>query len=511
MCVGALLGAFAWYAYTVVRHDRLAAAYFSDALAKAGIPITGSDALPALRLAYARAAAQRSPLLGLPGVDPDALERAVEELEKSQELMAAIQATSSDAALVSSLYPLTFLATLPELERARRQFIESPSEANLRLYEKRQRASLSAEIRDIRAFDDSSRAKLTNSFSMPGLGGIITSESLFAGVANVQQRIREVQALLAERNRCFAGAFERCAPADIAIPTLPDSLPSSAMSESARSLAGEIKSLYQKMLEAPMPRTVVLSSSSCLAALPGPYAFVERPGIPNAMPAFINEMFFLPIDAVAREPLSYFSYLGSTYRLKLMRINPMMFYMCPTVGSDVGRIHALKKIDAFAASHPTIAAAERTLLHSSADLREDYAVAYLRAALAETAGSAEQAHSDIVELALMYRYRSAGLDDIILSIASVNAYHATIVQSGVPFDVSARTLFLSHSAYPALFLAHPSVGSTTVSIQSPTAASRDALLRNYRLYSSLRNTMSQDDFIREIRAFVKSETNAPGI
>ncbi|OGG56787.1 hypothetical protein A3D71_00380 [Candidatus Kaiserbacteria bacterium RIFCSPHIGHO2_02_FULL_55_20] len=501
--------AFAWQAR---EHDRLAAAYFSDALTKAGIPAADSDALRALRLAYARAAAQRFPLLGLPGVDPDALERAVGELEKSQKLTAAVQATSSDATLVPSLYPVTFLATLPVLERARRQFIASPSEANLRLYEDRQRASIAAQETDVRSFDSSLKQVLTTSFSISGLGGFITSDALFAGVANVDERIREVQAQLAERSACFAGAFERCDSADIAVPALPDSLPSSAMSESARSRAVEIRSLLQKMLQAPMPRTVVLSSSFCLGALPGPYAFVERPGIPNVMPAFINEMFFRLIDADTKGRLSYFSYIGSTYRLKLLRVDPMMFYMCPTVGSDVGRIRALEKIDAFAVAHPTIAAAEQALLRSSAELREDYAVAYLRAALAETAGPAEQDHGNLVELALMYEDRSAGLDEIILSIASINAYHATLVRRGVPFDVSVRTLFLTHSAYPTLFLAqNPSAGGATVSVQSPSAAARDLVLRNYRAYSSLRATMSQDDLIREIRAFVKSESNASDI
>ena len=188
-----------------------------------------------------------------------------------------------------------------------------------------------------------------------------------------------------------------------------------------------------------------------------------------------------------------------------------MFYMCPTVGSDVGRIRALEKIDAFAVSHPTIAATEQGLLRSSADLREDYALSYLRAALAET-GSGGQERSDLVELALMYEDRSVGLDEIILSIASVNAHHANIVERGVPFVLSARTLFLTHSAYPTLFLAqNPSAGGATVSVQSPSAAARDLVLRNYRAYSSLRATMSQDDLIREIRAFVKSESNASDI
>ena len=519
--------ALAWRTY---EHNRAAASFFSNALqseqisadvvvrgipyrlergevrATDGAPVAGVRALPALRLAYAHATARRSPLLALPGVDPDELERAVAELDASQQRVIAMQATSSDALLHRSLYPITFLATLPALERARQQFIASGSDADLRRYEKRQRASIEAQSRDIRAFDDSLRKIITEQFSIITFGGIITSGAFRPGAANVEQRIREVRAQLTQRSRCFAGAYKLCDPTDIAIPTLPDSLSSSALSQNAMAQALDIKSLIETASGVPTPQMLVLSSSVCLAALPGPYAFMDTAKNARATLGFINDLFFQPITGHT-EKNPYLAYLADEYGMTLLKETPTAFYMCPTVGDDIGRIRVLEHIDAFATAHPGVAARERAVLRSSPYLREDYAIGYLRAALAETGtGSETQGRDELVELALMYLDRAAGLEDIISLIAFVNSYHVTITERGAPFNMLPQQMFLSHSAFPTLFLAHNrSAGTSTVAIQSPSATTREILLARYVSYSSLKDSRARDEFIRELRAYSESE------
>ena len=472
-----------------------------------GALVAGVRALPALRLAYARAVAERSPLLGLPGVDPDELERAVAELDASVEQVAAAQATSSNAVLIASLYPLRFLATLPALERARQEFIASGSDADLRRYEERQRASIAAQGADIGAFDSALRQFITTSISIVGFGGNITSEAIFSGISNIRGRVRGMEMQRAERSRCFAGEFKDCDPKDVVVPTLPESLPASALSPSARAQAATIKSLYGAVLKTETSRTVVLSSSVCLAALPGPYAFWEPSGILHALPGFINDLYFQPINTRSKKFSEYLSYLADTFQMTLLQMNPMRFYMCPTTGNDVGRIRALQRIDSFAAAHPAIAPRERAILRAAPEIREDYALGYLRAALAETGAESETQDRDaLIELSLMYRERSAGIEDIVSTIASVNAYHTTLSARGLPVNVSAEQLFLSHNAYPTLFLSQgQSMGTSTVVLQSTTTVNRDLIRKHYVSYSSLKDSLSWSDFIREIQSFIKSE------
>ena len=154
-----------------------------------------------------------------------------------------------------------------------------------------------------------------------------------------------------------------------------------------------------------------------------------------------------------------------------------------------------------------MAVGERSVLRSAPELREDHALSYLRAALAEAGTESETQDRDaLIELALMYVERSAGIEDIIFTIAFVNGYHTTLAARGVPFNVSAEQLFLSHNAYPTLFLSQSrSAGTSTVVLQSTTTVNHDLLLKHYVWYSSLKNSLSRSDFIREMRAFAESE------
>lgn len=477
-----------------------------------GTPITGSRALAALRLAYAQTTARRAPLLALPGVDPDKLKSAVAKLEASQQTIISMQATSSDAQLLASLYPLQFLATLPLLEEARRQFIASGSDADLHRYHAALHASLEAQAADIDAFSNAFNGALKRKgeqkITMPGFGGSITSDALIAGTANVRERVQEVQALQAAREACFAGTYAKCELADIKLPALPDSLPTSELPKSMRAQVQDIRSMIDSLVQMPQPsRTIVLSSSFCLAALPGPYAFLDNAEIlgVNAL----NDIFFQPINAATEKQSPHLTYLAKTYKISHQKMSPMLFYMCPTIGGDTGRIRAIEQIDAFAGAHPSIAKAESAVLRTAPELREDYAVAYLRAALTEAATSTPE-QNELTDLALMYLDRAAGLDEIISIIALTNSHQAALVARGVPFGGFKWEMFFSHSAYPTLFLSlNPSAGTSSVALQTPDKTNRDHLLKKFVPYSSLKSSLSRDEILHNLRAFMLSEGAEP--
>jgi hypothetical protein len=85
----------------------------------------------ALTLAYAKTVLRRSPLLTLEGVDLDAFQEGVDNLESSA---GALAIRMSEPTLTEVLFPIQFLRILKEVELARRAFLTSGKEEDLFRY-----------------------------------------------------------------------------------------------------------------------------------------------------------------------------------------------------------------------------------------------------------------------------------------------------------------------------------------------------------------------------------------
>lgn len=90
-----------------------------------------------LKSAYASVLNRLDPILGIDGTDPDELKKSVEDLDKFVHNFASLYKTEEETALNTTLYPLDFLKSTAEAERARQNLMKAPSlEQASRYYEK---------------------------------------------------------------------------------------------------------------------------------------------------------------------------------------------------------------------------------------------------------------------------------------------------------------------------------------------------------------------------------------
>src|SRR3989344_293449 len=199
---------------------------------------------------------------------------------------------------------------------------------------------------------------------------------------------------------------------------------------------------------------VILDKSACLAGLPGPYYFRLRTAeeTTDAILGFgyLGDIIFYPTGAGG----DTLRYSNEKLGISFSPLKPNIFYLCPDTGSDTGRLFAIMAARDFANKNPFLAKKARDrLLKNPRILYEGDAIGYLEAAVEESAtGKNEDSATKnaLTDIVLMFNEKSAGLEFLIDDIARVNTNDLRLKKSGVPFDVSASNLFLTHSAFPSL-------------------------------------------------------------
>ena len=246
---------------------------------------------------------------------------------------------------------------------------------------------------------------------------------------------------------------------------------------------------------------VALQKSACLPNEAPPLYFAVWKMLPDGVPTFSikyrNELFFSPIGTSTEESLArYMAHSSSTAYLHL---NPTMFYMCPDIAHDLGRAHILDSIVSFAQTHPTIAPLARAqLLAHSTLIDEAVAYQYLAAADAATV-SEDPSHAALQELLLEAHTLSGGLDALISEITRITSRQARFRESGIPGVSNARTLFLTRSAFPSLFLIHNPLSVAIPSYTTPYTESTLAIsAKNILRYSALIQTVSKEKLAADL-------------
>ena len=460
------------------------------------------DRYRALRVAYALTLAKRSPLLGISGVDPDSLEKSVSELARSTRALADMQKDPRDVALVrDSLYPLDFLNKLASHERARQRFISSGSNADEYGYELSIQKTIHAGQADAERFARNLREEVGDaSFRFATLGGMITRDTLLSSAQTVVLRFNELEELARARERCLDGTVSLCDIRDV-MRTVPEPVEPIGDTPFITLRAGTDPDLSKNNVRP------VLSTSVCLAEEPGPYVFVYgNPRGVSRMPLrYIRELYFRP----AGQFESTMQYMRNELDIDYAPVNPIEFYQCPDVLSDIGGAYAVLETVRFAQSHP-YAPEERTRLLSSATFRDSDAIAYLRAAAAEMSiedpVGFDAAEKELGAVLNMWRERNGGLDVLVSLIVSVNNQDMKLSARGVPFDLSARTLFLTHSAFPSLFLAlSPRTGVSPITLRETTSTDASSIRADVIPYTELVRTVPREKIVHDFEAFLSFE------
>ncbi len=483
--------------------------------------IKPSEELGALKIAYGLTTVRRSPLFGIAGTDPQALRQAVDRLKEVQYNLSKAQANPRDASMVaSSLYPINFLYSLSKLEENRLKFLASGADADSDNYEESLQDTIRASKSDIKKFKKSFQ-KIIGAESMRflGFGGTMTTKSMLETISLIQEGINRNENIFIKRNLCVSGKTKFCDKTAIEMPTFKKPI-TGLKTPSDRNIPPLVTGVRAIFIEASgrpvenSDKLVALDSSSCLGSLPGPYYFLVRTltgGGERAFRLFFAEdIFFRSTKNVSADMPNY---MNIELKISFSPINPVNFYVCSEVGNDMGRAYGTLATTAFAKEHSSLAVRARNqLLRSPVVVYENDAASYIGTAMSELkdgkGSTSEKMKNELTNLVLMFHERSAGLEFLVKNISDANAADLRLKEAGVPLDISARNFFLTHSAFPSLFLSHnPSAGAVDVHLNVQNKNDTEKFLSSIILYSNLRLSVPREKIVADIRAFLKMEGN----
>ncbi len=470
----------------------------------------------ALRIAYAHVLARRTPTLGIAGNDPQLLFDSANQLAEVVRRLASVQKTAQDALAIQSLYPIQFLLSLAGLEKTRLAFVASGTDIDELVYRAALSETLAAGQQDILHFQKAFSAETTGEKKQfRGLGGASSVQTMQSAAHRIEMQFGKLEDEARRLNLCLRGRIELCYPDALVLgrvfTTPPEETP--RVSDTSRALIVDVMKLYTDAALKQVPATVfasatpiVLTRSVCLAELPGPFVVILGNTGPLSTPPlwYVSDIFFLQTENSQTE---MHQYLAKKHDMRYSRINPTIFYMCPDMGIDLAKAKSVRATAEFAQRHPDIARAHRSRLLSTASAwYESDAYAYMRAALAETPVQKEtlSVRTELETITLMWKERAAGLDGVVANIARTGSNDIAMYKSGVPYDVSAQTLFLTQSAFPTLFLAD------TRSKDMPHAETEKAANSSHFpsalvTYSDIRAIVSRDRIVHDLREFLVFE------
>ncbi len=482
-----------------------------------GNTIKSKEKLDVLKIAYSLTMARRSPLFGIAGTNPGALKQAVDELKNVVEDLAKTQGNPGDAAMVaSSLYPIDFLYSLSTLEESRLKFLASGTNTDSDNYEKSLQDTIRTGKRDIENFKKSMQEIIgEKSMRFLRFGGTMTAKSMLETISLIQEGISKNENIFLERNLCVHGKIKFCDKTAIEIPA------SSQLQENPKATADrkipplvtKVREIFSEASGRPINKSdmlVALDRSKCLGALPGPYYFLVRTLTDGGERAFrlmyAEDIFFYPTK---NDSGNMFKYMNTELKIFFSHVNPVNFYTCPEVGNDTGRAYGTVATAAFAGKHPSLAVhARNRLLGSPMVVYENDATTYIQTAIEElrfhTNQSSRETKNELINLLIMFNEQSAGLEFLVEGIEMVNSTNLHLKEAGVPFDLSARNLFLTHSAFPSLFLSHnPSAAAVDVRLNVQNKKDQEILFTRVKRYSLLRLSVPHEKIVADIHAFLK--------
>lgn len=478
-----------------------------------GDQVVGITALRALRVAYGKALAERSPLMGLEGTDPDALRTHTTLLKKTMEEMSLFQKTDEDATLVrDALYPIDFLYALSTLESARKQFIASGSELDLHSYQQSFDSVFRYGIQDSKRLIDAFAYEMlsTRPPKTVGFAGTMTATSTALSLASIPDSLARIQTQAKKRSLCLFGVIWMCPPLSLRSVEILTTEPLHAKVVGTRpTFEREIASIFRLATTTnryeKLYASVNLEESTCLASLPPPYHMEAGIllDINFDLLHYLDDMYFLP---TAGEHGPVLEFLRDEYGLRYLKMNPMAFYLCPHLIEDVSIAQATLQTVALAKNYSDVPNSYRAVLLSGVPDSKN-AAAYIREATDRIQREPLPAGylQEVLSVALMFTQRSVRLDAVVAHIADINTHTLKLVQEGAPFDVRAKTLLYTHTAAASLFLFHQTGASSPLVPNTPD--DWENFNKKIKLYSNLHTNITDDVLIRQIRTMKNIEKN----
>lgn len=448
--------------------------------------------------AYTRLLAENDPVLAIAGTDPNTLLVRIGGLEAAMGTLAERQENADDKNDVRQLFPLSFLSSLAETENARKTFLNAPTPNNRGRYYDAIGQSLTAESRDLQNFTQAfERQAVGSSLRIGGLNGLLTIETMRAGLAAIEREHATRAGLAHSDIRCASGDIYACRlPRHFSDPG-----ESTAQSSGIRT---EIFSIWTEASASAPWKPVQLEKSVCLSSLPSPYFFdiwlrVSTDSIQGIR--FADDIF---LNDLSVNDGNILGHLRSDLGMSYTPVNSMKFYTCPEIGADRAVIRAMLATRTFAAHHAAVAPDSRGFVDDDI-LRENDARHYVAQALADTTLSPAE-RAEVSDIALMFSQHGGDIADLLADISRTLSRDAVLSETGVAFDLRAQTLFLTHSAFPSLFFLE-----NTQALLEKSDAALETYLGKFVRYSDIRTQIPRSKIVSDLRSFLLFEglINAP--
>lgn len=429
-----------------------------------GTPVPWRQSFRVLSLAYEKALVERSPLLALPGVQPDKLISAVALLKEQQEYLALSQKDGGEEDLVrTSLYPIRFLESAASLEQARHTFIESGAQADAAHYRSLLKSTLHTYAHDLKQFRSAFQTVVPSNAPAYGTDTyIIDYPGMMGALAMLEKGAGNMRRSLLMRTLCTRGIIVACNPDDIRLPEIQNR---DKEVRTGVDVTQDVTALYRaagfKLSEEP---SVTLTTSSCIPDnTPATFSFLRysNPASEHYFaPLFTGDILFIRSALYTSSPFyQYFHDNGIGY----VPVDPLTYYECPESARDFASTLAILEIIRFAkaydvslyltdseASH--VQMLRKRLLGTMVHERDatEY-ISTLRTILPSTEET-EPLHQALDALSLSLSYKAAGLTELISTIVQFEKGNRVIAGRGVAFDVTAKNLFYIRSGFGSLFL-----------------------------------------------------------
>lgn len=468
------------------------------------------ETFQALRLAYAVTLARRSPLIALEGTDPGALERTVHRLVAVRQGYADVQNNPEGRSLIyEALYPTDFLSSAARLEAARRAFLLERSDTREQEYNDALVETLRMYKKDLDTFvyaydhvvDDNFRYDIVP-------GGTIIKQNILRASDALKSAETNVASTFSERMRCLSGEVGLCEPEDIQFP-LPEMqkgpmIVQKTTPHSVEEVVQMLSRVYTLAMNDAGVQLFVIQKSACTGHLPfsGYFAIHEQSkvgGVPQIF--YVGDLLFWEINLLKERKGAaiprYLDARGMTY----MPIKPTMFYVCPEVGQDQGKIFGLAKILQFQRGASVV----QGLQTLPTVVNENDVINFIEKTAAQKTSESplsRERYNTLTSLSLALKNESTGFEHLVEQIVSVGEQELRMYAIGVPVDVSPKRLLSTQSGFPSLFFGYNAslVGSAnSVSVYENDGNAH--LLSGWRQWSNTNGTISEQDIVRDMLLF----------
>lgn len=463
VALAAIVALAGYAAWAGAREDR----FFTQALAQAGIPTYAME-LGAKKLAYAQALAQRNPLLALPGTDLAQLDQDIAELRELKAQLYELNASSTNAALLHTLYQTDFLIALSGLEHARRAFIASGSSKDQEAYNSAAQKAFAAYHSDAAAFKKAFAAavpKESGKFATDG--DIISRADILLALDRLMEDSSYVAAAFAARVQCTRGAIRSCRANDLEPPSISVTQEATttaqelAQAKAVRALSAQAHA-QPAIAKGPM---LLLPSTQCaknmgggapLFAMYAPASLGDKRG---PFPIYVGNLRF---DDTHSSSSTAFARFTAAMQQKITYIldSPMLHYSCIKSAHDAGRLFAMQdaydfaqaqNLSRYATSSQALARLEALEKKDLAVLTERQVEEYLVEARALPLPAEQE--SRVREMTLAYIFTSAHFDRNIGEILADEKSNIALVKKGWPIALDVPYMFFIRSSFWALLLA----------------------------------------------------------